>query len=166
MNLSIITKYTNLLHENNMLTDSVDTCLKLWTDKGEDLTGKKRAELQEMCKNKNLKTTGTKSDLIERLSNPVPVATVSVKNPKKRKTQKTIPAVLQRLADESEIFNIRRNLFGKYEHIDSGLVFDEISQHVIGKQDVETGQVLPLTERDIETCKEYNFSFDLPETIH
>jgi hypothetical protein len=48
--------------------------------------------------------------------------------------------------------------------METGLVFDEITEKVLGKQ-LEDGGVAPLTEADMEVCKERGFSFDIPDVI-
>ena len=43
-------------------------------------------------------------------------------------------------------------------------IFDEMSKKVVGKQNND-GTMAVLTVGDIESCKEYNFEYEIPSTI-
>lgn len=166
--LAIVEEFVALLCQQYEEFDA-DTLVKVWTDahvenktKTPDLSGQKLVELKALCTSRGLKTSGTKAQLISRLENKE-VVQVRSKNPKK--TKKTIPVILQGLIAKAEHLDIRRNLFDNYEHIETGLVFNEQTKTVVGKQDSKTGKVTALTERDIETCNEYKFEYDIPDTI-
>lgn len=59
---------------------------------------------------------------------------------------------------------IAKNKFGNYEHSQSGIVLDRVSQEAIGKQSPD-GKIIPLTHEDIEMCKVLNFKYKLPNNI-
>lgn len=124
------------------------------------------AELKQLCKERGLKMTGTKANLIERLSQPTIETMI-----KKKPTHKKMANVLQKIIHNAHTLNIRRNVFGNYEHADTGFIFDELTHTVIGKQNesidpmTNSPTIEPLTEKDIELCKEYNFKYKLPDTI-
>lgn len=59
---------------------------------------------------------------------------------------------------------ISKNKFGNYEHSQSGIVLDRVSQEAIGKQSPD-GKIIPLTHEDIEMCKVLNFKYKLPNNI-
>jgi hypothetical protein len=127
----------------------------------------KKTELQELCKEKGLKTTGVKSDLIDRIlgkSPPSNKPTTSKNSSKKKGSKKMIADILQKIMHNSNVINIRRNISGNFEHIETGFIFDEATNKVTGKQN-DDGTISKLTEKDIELCKEYNFKYEIPETI-
>jgi len=51
-----------------------------------------------------------------------------------------------------------QNDHGNYEHKETGLVINPKTKQIFGKQDDE-GDVLALTDKDVEVCKKYNFKF-------
>lgn len=134
------------------------------------------AELKELCKTRGLKVSGGKKVLVERLlekkttSEELKEGEEKKKTTSKSRSKKKIPVILQKIVHNADTLNIRRNVFGNYEHIDTGFIFDEATQEVIGKQsenlDPHSSPIIePLTEEDIEKCKEYNFAYRTPETI-
>jgi len=170
------------LWSENLLTKNMES---------NPLINLKLTELKEMCKAKGLPLSGTKQALVERLTNhkkrdekgereedeesgekALKISRVKgvkqvkkgkeVKEGKKRKS--TIADILVKLSSNKEKVHIRRNLFDHYEHMETGLVFDEITEKVIGKQ-MEDGDVGALTETDMEVCKERGFDFDVPDLI-
>lgn len=185
--ISIVKKYIKLLVKEYEFEEGV--LLKLWTDKYplEDapmmgnqeketvlderstLMLKKKFELQEMCRKKGCKVMGTKLVLVERILCKEPQMPTTVKKIHK-KTNKTgkkkkVADILQKIAHDSELLNIRRNVFNNYEHNETKFVFDETTNCVVGKQNIN-GTIDALLEKDIETCKELNFQFKIPETIY
>ncbi len=50
-------------------------------------------------------------------------------------------------------------------HVPTQLIFDKITKQVIGKYDENSIDILDLNLEDIETCKQYNFSYVMPENI-
>ena len=182
--INIIKEYIKLLVQEYEFEENV--LLELWTNKhpmeetkegeeGEevkddatyaDLKKKKKTELQELCRAKGHKVTGTKLILIDRILGKEALSSKEKDKPKKstKKNKKSIANILQKLSHNNNIINIRRNVFNNYEHVETGFVFNEQSQCVVGKQNVN-GSVDLLNEKDIETCKEYNFKFEIPETI-
>jgi hypothetical protein len=134
----------------------------------EQLKSKKKTELQTMCKDLKLPYSGTKDVLIERLSKQKKITSfsknssneqVNIKKSKSsKKTKFKIPNVLQKLLTERPVINLRRNKHNNFEHLETGFVFNEITQIVKGKQS-DDGNILPINEQDMELCKEYGFSF-------
>jgi len=60
---------------------------------------------------------------------------------------------------------IKRNVFDNFEHSDTGLVFNNKTKLVIGKQ-LENGEIdRHLTEKDIDNCHHYKFKYVLPENL-
>jgi hypothetical protein len=115
-----------------------------------------KADLQALCKEQNLKVTGTKAILIERLTQG---KNESIKKQPSKK--KPLPALLQKLQRAQTEICISRNAFNHYEHADTHFIFDELTKKVIGKQN-EDGTIKPLTIEDYDICKQNQFDFDLP----
>lgn len=145
------------------------------------LSKMKRDELSALCRVKGLKTTGTKPELIARLSG-TPVPDKPGKDESKGKGESKgeskgkgesesksarVPPKLQALvAEATKTFssNLKQNKHGNYEHEETHLVFDKESKQVIGKQ-ASNGHVLALTDEDIESCNRYKFKYALPENL-
>ena len=129
--------------------------------------------LMAFCKAKGVVQSGRKEDIVERLTallnKPVEESASAKAKPapaKKGTLGKTLAAVpvLSSLSEKSGSFEIRKNKFGNYEHFDTGLVFNNDTKTVIGHQNVN-GKVDSLTDKDIETCKKFKFTFKLPENL-
>ena len=119
-----------------------------------------KAELVAMCKKKGKKCSGTKNELISRLvSKPV------VKKTKKKKKELKTPPVIKKINASIPAIQIRKNKFGNYEHVDSGLIFNKHTKKVIGKQHSD-GQIIELSHSDIDLCNKYKFSYNLPENLN
>ena len=116
-----------------------------------------KAELTSLCKKRGVKCSGSKNELLERLQGKEKGKTSKKTNVKKG--EKTV------LSSYKIQINVSRNKWNNFEHSESMLVFDKISQKVIGKQDRDSCMVYTLTEEDIEECKKYNFEWILPENL-
>jgi hypothetical protein len=91
----------------------------------------------------------------------------TVKSAKSKKQQELAEneiKVIKQLNDSKPRIIIKRNTHGNYEHQETGLVMDRESKKIIGKQK-EDGTLDVLTVEDIETCKMWKLTFQLPETI-
>ena len=131
--------------------------------------------LMAFCKAKGVVQSGRKEDIVERLTallnkpaaseEPAKVAAKPAAS-KKAGSGKTTSAtpVLSSLSEKSGSFEIRKNKFGNYEHFDTGLVFNNDTKTVIGSQNTN-GKIDSLTDKDIETCKKFKFTFKLPENL-
>lgn len=120
-----------------------------------------KKELVELCKAKGIRHTGTKNDLIVRLSGQDTITTS-----KKTETKATSkdPPVVKNLVAKIPTVPIRRNQFGNFEHPETSLVFNNKTQKVFGKQN-DDGTVEDLTPEDIDICNKYKFSYQLPENL-
>lgn len=138
--------------------------------------------LEAICKLQKLKVSGKK----EELQNRILIATGQIQDVKeggegKESVPKSVPKskkspakkkggaspscpVIQRLEEKSHIYNISRNRWNNYEHLESKLVFQPVDKKVYGVQS-EGGDVLELTTRDIELCKKYKFDYVLPMNL-
>tara|TARA_Y100000389_G_scaffold45982_1_gene40860 strand:- start:6345 stop:6923 length:579 start_codon:yes stop_codon:yes gene_type:complete len=114
-----------------------------------DYSKMKRNELIEVCKKRELSTSGTKKDLIKRIL-------------KKENKKENIVDKLD-LSLNSVI--IKKNSFGNYVHSPTRFVFNKDNKSVVGKED-EEGQILKLDKNDIDICNRYKFKFIVPEDLN
>jgi hypothetical protein len=73
------------------------------------------------------------------------------------------PSVIRNIKASVSEISIRKNKYGNFEHMQTGLVFNT-DKMVYGKQD--ESDVLQLTPEDIELCKKYKFNYKLPENLN
>lgn len=121
-------------------------------------------ELVDLCKEKGLKVTGTKSDLVDRLSAsdlPSQSTATTVDPPKKEKE----PSVLRQIASAIPTLPISKNEYGNFEHRETSLLLDEKTKKVIGKQNAD-GTIASLTKEDIDTCNRYKFQYEIPTNLN
>ena len=133
----------------------------------ERLTKCTKKELEGLCKIRKLKVSGIKDALIARLlGKEEPEAGASkTKEVDKKKVNKTETSqVIQKLITSIKPIAIRKNAFRNLEHLESGLVLDEKTKMVIGKQK-PNGDIDPLQDDDIENCKKYKLSYTIPENL-
>jgi hypothetical protein len=108
-------------------------------------------DLVNICKDKKIKHTGTKPEIIDRI----------IENSNKVEKPKSITEKIQTTL---ETIQIRRNAFGNYEHFETHIVFDKNDQTAIGIQN-SNGKIDSLSQTDLEQCKKYKFKFNLPSNI-
>ena len=126
-----------------------------------DLSKLAKPELVSLCKVRGLKTTGVKQVLIDRLLGKEP----STAPPKKSSSSPKKEEILKKIQQVIPQIQLKKNAFGFFEHPETKLVFDKITNRVIGKQNV-SGKVDPLVEGDIELCNKFGFKFDMPENLN
>ena len=125
------------------------------------------ADLKLLCKERNLPVSGTKVDLITRLqlfetSGSVPSTPTSTR---KKAAAPKIPEILTNLQAQRPTLEIKKTPDGFFEHEETHLIFDdEKSQTVIGVR-IESGEIVELTDDDIEKCKQYGFKYNLPTNL-
>ena len=122
-----------------------------------------KPELVELCKSKGIKHTGTKANLITRLSGAEEKIASPKATPAKKQVVSSAP-VIKKLVAKIPSVAIRRNQFGNFEHAETGFIFDNKTQKVTGKQN-DKGEVDPLTSEDINICNKYKFVYELPENL-
>ena len=127
------------------------------------LTQYKKTELQDLCRKRSLKCTGTKEQLISfLLGKDVSLSEKPIT--KKAETKIVSAPVVKKLTSSIPTVAIRRNQFGNHEHPDTSLVFDKNSKKAIGKQN-EDGTIEDLTEDDIDMCNQWKFSYIIPDNL-
>jgi hypothetical protein len=146
----------------------------------ENLLKLSKKDLSDMCKSRNIKVSGTKNELIQRIIsydendgfNPIDTNKISnvvtskkTTSPSKTKTVQQKPAILKKLESKIPSIVISRNSFGNFEHKDTSFVFNNKTQKVIGKQN-SNGTISELTAEDINICHKYKFNYIIPENLN
>lgn len=131
----------------------------------EDLRKKKKVELTEICRARNLPVTGTKDVLIARILGeaPQPAKTKAKKSHVKTAARENTAAVKVAMCNRP-VCVISKNSLGNFEHKETGFVFEKESKRVIGKQ--EADQISQLSIADVQVCKELGFSVDETRVSH
>ena len=122
-----------------------------------------KPELVELCKAKGIKHTGTKAEIISRLSGGEEKTAAPKTTSVKKQVASSAP-VIKNLVAKIPTIPIRRNQFGNFEHAETSFIFDSKTQKVTGKQN-DDGTVDPLTPEDINICNKYKFLYELPENL-
>lgn len=127
-----------------------------------------KAELIALCKANGHKCSGSKIILINRLlgkdENESPNKSIkSESKVNKVSAIKSTPIAKKLTANIPNIL-IRRNQFNNYEHPETGLVFNNETKVVIGKQNGD-GSIDHLTAEDIDKCNAFKFKFDIPTNL-
>jgi hypothetical protein len=117
-----------------------------------------KSQLIEMCKSKNLKVSGNKTELITRIleSESKPHSVVSVGVPQQ-------PQIIKKLVEKIPKLEIKKNAAGYFVHAETSFVFDIKSQKVYGK--LIEDKIEELSPEDIDTCNKYKFSYILPNNL-
>lgn len=124
-----------------------------------------KTELSALCKQHNMKCTGKKEELLERLTGSASLSEPVKKKPVPRSEQaKPSGKVFEQLIKNSPVLSIRKNKFGHHVNAQTGLVFDPKTLQVIAKE-TENGQLTDLTDADIEVCKQHRFAYKLPKNL-
>ena len=133
----------------------------------EELLKLSKTELTSLCKIRGVKTSGTKQEIVERLTGQTLKEDVKKEDPKKKakSSEPEVKPVLKTIKEFLPTIQLKKNSFGYFEHPDTKFVFDRTTNTVLGKQNV-SGDVDPLTEEDIEMCNKYNFKFKIPENLN
>ena len=125
----------------------------------------KKPELQAMCRQRGVKSTGTKVQLIGYLlGKEVPTTTKKTPTPKKTKATPSIKPVIKNIQSSLPTITIRRNQFDNHEHPETSFIFNSKTRKVIGKQN-DNGDIDDLTPGDIDMCNKWKFEYDLPSNL-
>lgn len=134
------------------------------TKKDNTLLKMTKTELVELCKSKGLKISGSKQELADRILNAETNKKESLFTDIKKSSQKSSPTVIKKLVEKIPSIQIRRNKFDNFVHEETGLVFNNKTQKVYGKQNSD-GTVSDLTSEDIDLCNKYKFSYYIPDNL-
>ena len=138
-----------------------------------ELLRSSKAALVAMCRMRGLKRSGTKAVLIGRLlgnaEGDTKGTTGQTTEGKKRTARKPkgpapVPPVVKKVTSGIPVIKIAKNEHGNYEHAPSRIVFDAVTKRAIGTQG-DDGEIVPLTDDDIDQCNAYKFKYDLPENL-
>jgi hypothetical protein len=119
----------------------------------------KVTELKALCKEKGLPVSGTKQELIQRLTgeqSTKPKAVPKVKKPNPTLEKPVFTQYLQQL--ERTPIVIKRNIHGNFEHSETKLVFN-VNKRVIGVQS-STGEIGPIGISDLEHVHKFHFELE------
>jgi hypothetical protein len=121
------------------------------SEESNELSKLTKNEIIEMCKTKNIKVSGTKNELISRLLEC---------------NKKTTPqiSITKKLIEKIPKIEIKKNVHGNYEHLETTFVINNKTQKVYGKQNKD-GTISNLTTEDINLCNKYKFSYELPTNL-
>ena len=160
---NIVRSYISVVSKKYKISES--DLIDLWTGNSSSSTSSNqpdpllmkmtKKELEQLCKTRNLKVTGTKTELIERLMET---------NSKTDKTDLTQTSITKKLVEKIPKIEIKKNKFGNYEHLETSLVFDNNAQKIYGKQNPD-GSISDLTPEDIDLCNKYKFSYVIPMNL-
>lgn len=142
-----------------------DDLTALWkTTNPIDYSTFKLHTLQEMCRSKGLKVTGTKKDLVERLKNPPAVQSKEAQTKKQKKGVVKVEStsIIHKLMSQTTR-QVKRNAFDQYVDEETQYVFNELSMSVTGHRQPD-GTVTELTPSQMRDCWERGFSFRVPNT--
>ena len=123
-----------------------------------------KPELVGLCKKYNVKTTGTKTELLNALREKLfsnQVNESKIKSPLKKNIE---TPVVKKLTSVIPTVAISRNKFGNHEHTETSLIFDKKSKKVIGKQNSD-GSIDELIIEDINLCNKHKFEYILPNNL-
>jgi hypothetical protein len=120
-----------------------------------------RSQLVEMCKSKNLKVSGNKTELISRILEHECKPSVTNSIPLQHTSQP--PQIIKKLVEKIPKLEIKRNSDGYFVHTETSFVFDTKSQKVYGK--LIDNKLEELTVDDIDICNKYKFSYILPNNL-
>lgn len=151
------------LWENGVKSKKKVSIKDLGPNVSPELIKMSKPELVELCKAKNLRYSGTKAVLIERLTNGDSAPKKVSKAPKKE-SKASKSKVVKKLIAQVPSIEVRRNAHGNHEHAETGLVFDRKTKKVIGTQNSD-GSINTLTEDDIDTCNRFKFEYVLPDNL-
>jgi hypothetical protein len=130
----------------------------------------KLTELKTLCKEKGLPVSGTKAELVARLTGePIAKSTATTTNttgkpvsksttkPKTKPVSTLQKPVFQQFLDQKPMV-IKRNVHGNFEHPETHLVFSQ-NKKIIGVQN-PSGTIDPLTVDDIQNVYKYHFELE------
>jgi hypothetical protein len=145
------------------------------TQTDETLNKMTKPELIELCKLKNIKVSGTKTELIHRLLNNTSsdsktqlqqktVTSLFQQQNKQKDNKIATNPIMKKLSEKKEIIQIQKNKFGNFEHSDTSFIIDQKTKKVIGKQNSD-GTISKLVASDIDLCNKYKFDYNIPENL-
>jgi hypothetical protein len=118
------------------------------------------SDLKAMCKERGIKSCGTKKTIISLLCGE---ESTEVPKNDQSKSKTSTPPVIKKISASIPVICISRNKFGNSEHRETTFVFDK-KKKVYGKQNSD-GTIDSLILDDINLCNKYKFSYILPSNL-
>ena len=161
-------KILNCVKEESKMDSKTSEIASGMENMPDDLARLKKSELKEMCNARRLPVSGTKIQLIARLTDPSLFqpelnstklrGTRKVGKKQKRNTVHTNSGkILKRLEENRVLYNFKRNGDGFYSW--NGWIFNEMTQVVDYR--IVDGHRRPLTTEDMKCGKELGLPIDL-----
>jgi hypothetical protein len=126
-----------------------------------------KPELKALCKQKGVRCTGTKAQLISYLQGKSSIKAPPTKKSSKKSSVKKSdkpPELVKNMVKKVPVIAIRKNQYGNFEHPETHLVFDNKLKKAIGIQG-DDGSIITLTKHDIDICNKFKFSYVLPSNL-
>ena len=137
-------------------------------DTGELLKANK-TELAQMCKDRGLPCSGTKTEVLRKRlmavggDNDSSTVTTKAKNSTQPKVAKKT-TILEKIEKKRPLIVPEQSEFGNWIHTESRLTFDTSTGQVVGREN-DDGVVEDLTPADIDQCNRYGLNYTIPENL-
>lgn len=132
-----------------------------------ELVKKTVVELKALCKERGHKVSGKKEELVSRLLGKtvdLPKTEKKERKTKEKTETKFSKPLMHKIKEAKEQLVIRKNNFGNFMHLESGLVLDKDTHVAKGKQN-EDGTISELTDEDIENARLFGIKYELPKNL-
>lgn len=136
---------------------------QLWTEY-HNYSKLKKSDLVSLCNEGNYENRGLKKELIQSLLDKTPRESSTPKGSPTKVVKKL--DVVEKIIENKPIIEIQKNKHGMYEHLETNMIFDKITKHVIGRNVTDNGEVSVLQEQDFETCKRFGFDVCIPANLN
>ncbi len=160
--IEVLTNKYKITTENGSVVDSKE--LEACWESINRFSKLKKPELEKLCDERLLHKTGTRAHMVARLMGLSDIPEPPVKKQRKTKNEKNCP-VIDTIRENKKFIDVRKNQFGNYEHFETGLVFDETTETVIGKQCPDS-TITELNEDDILICQQHMFNYVMPSNLN
>jgi SAP domain len=175
---------SKFVKDNNISVSDLETLLKSMTvvanPTNESYDKMTKVQLSELCKERGLKVSGIKSELVARLTatnsttTNNSTASSSKAKPSKKKTEPTADDNKKALkvmkenakiaAEKPSVVSLKRYENGLFLHEETGFVLNE-NHIVFGKLPKTNGIFTELDRNDIEQCNKFKLEYELPENL-
>ena len=174
--------------KSNLDNENSDMDMLLITDR-EQLNKLKKTDLQFICRKLSLRSSGTKEQLVEYITEhhnssnkktekvdkkPLKSKNMSGKKPKlddiedendDEEDLNSKPSLLsKKILHQKPKLQFLKNKYGNFEHTETHFILDENTKKVIGKQ--QGDNVVNITFNDIELCKMYGLEYKIPLNLN
>jgi hypothetical protein len=130
---------------------------------GKTCTAKVCSDSAKFCRKHKAQEDKDESAAKTTAKKPATKAATASKAKKASETKEKESVSVKNLNANKSQLVIKKNSHGNYEHPETRFVLDKTTKVVFGKQ-TDSG-VQDLTAEDIETCKKFNFKYELPKNL-